>query len=175
MSYGYTWSWLLRQPNNSPYMKIIGVMDKERGRFFHNFSHIKRMYQWAHTLNMPYDKNLDLAILFCRIINDQQSDNYGNIEKSKEYFAEWMERRRKFPDLEDVETDTVLELLDSLATYNLEKDRRLIILSLMDYTDVVQVFRNFQYQFREENYESRKNWDVFKMKSNDILRNWPTC
>lgn len=44
------------------------------GRFYHNMEHVVDIYKYAAELNIPYDINLDVAILFHDVIYDR-NDN----------------------------------------------------------------------------------------------------
>lgn len=41
------------------------------GRFYHNMNHIRRLYDVAAFIQLPYDYDLDLAILFHDVIYDR--------------------------------------------------------------------------------------------------------
>ena len=50
------------------WQKVSERMAFPAGRFYHNMDHIRRLYQVAALLKLPYDYDLDLAILFHDVV-----------------------------------------------------------------------------------------------------------
>lgn len=60
------------------------------GRYYHNMQHVVDLYNYAHELKIPYDINLDVAILFHDIVYDDKD----NKEIRSAY--EFMQRMKAF-------------------------------------------------------------------------------
>lgn len=55
---------------------IQAILDNfcERSLFYHNISHIERMYEYLDSINHPYDECLDWAVLFHDIVYDEKPE-----------------------------------------------------------------------------------------------------
>lgn len=91
------------------------------GRLYHVFDHPLRLYELAETLNMPYNEDLDLAILLHDVIYNGKPDD---VRKSADFLLKHRPDAVKAADL-----------IMSTETHEPCADNRLIILDLYDISD----------------------------------------
>lgn len=80
MNFNTSWSRLYQEDMG----KYVAVLMETPHRRYHNIKHVQRLYRHAKRLNVPYDINLDCAILWHDAVYDSKPDKeYRSVEAMK--------------------------------------------------------------------------------------------
>lgn len=132
-----SWSKLIDTPVGS---YVSNLMANE-SLHYHNFKHVMRLYEIAEQLNIAYDINLDMAILWHDAVYDNQDD------KELRSAVLMRDTARDYPEwFEGVNVNTVFSLI--MNTYghifNSNINPTMIILDLYDLTIPERRKANFE-------------------------------
>ncbi|MFC0339569.1 hypothetical protein [Paracoccus niistensis] len=111
-----------------------------KGRHYHNFDHVERLYEIAAEQRVPYDLALDLAILIHDVIYDDQPDK-------ERRSADWMLGFAPVPP--DAAWQRAADLILSTIHHGPGGDDRLELLDLHDFGDLERGLRNRERLARE--------------------------
>lgn len=111
---------------------------------YHNNSHIEAMYQYLEDTNVPYDSNLDWAVMFHDIVYDNQPDKE---ERSALLFYDMCKQYSGFSkyevDLIEVGILIGQTIRHEVTTWSKDTHKALIRADLHALTDKVQTTNNF--------------------------------
>jgi predicted metal-dependent HD superfamily phosphohydrolase len=137
-----------------------GSIPFEPNRFYHNITHIDRMYRAAGKLDIPYSRNLDIAILYHDIIYDAEGNN--ELRSINRLYDDWGDitkdyAQSAFPitkdDLREIESLILTTRYDKWSRYRFKEDyipdNRLVLLDLYDFADHAQRIENYANVMRE--------------------------
>lgn len=90
----YNTSWSQLYPTDMG--RHVAVLMETPRRRYHNITHVQRLYRHAQRLNVPYDINLDCAILWHDAVYDSEPDKeYRSVDAMKaaaKSHPEWFDR-----------------------------------------------------------------------------------
>lgn len=140
--------------------------NKKEGCVYHNFFHIKNMYQYLHETSEPYDRNLDWAILFHDVIYD--SDKYKE-DRSAEFFVNNCSMLRT--DKLDIVTvvDLILETKQHVVNPGLKGSSAIIRADLSGLSNSVSVFNNYNLILQESMLLYNIDEKMFAINSEEFM------
>lgn len=120
------------------YEFVEDFMSSDTRRKYHNFEHIHTLYKHAWDLNIPYDVNLDVAILWHDFIYDEAPN------KELRSISAFQNYRYINNYNYSLDISKISELIHSTINHKYCDDNRLILLDLYDLTISHATTKNYQ-------------------------------
>ncbi len=112
-----TWSRILDSDLGK---KAQAAYDANPARRYHNWAHVQRIYWHAEQMGLPYDPDLDLAILAHDVIYDALPDK-------EERSAQWLSAHA------DIDATAANAHIRKTITHTPSADNRMVLLDLADF------------------------------------------
>lgn len=135
-----TWSSIINTPLGHA---ARARYDRESYRTYHVFPHVERLYHHVeHTLGLPYDPDLDEAILVHDVINDRYGFNELRSIQWHQMMTRPADQSPHNPGQVDLSHPVAQHVMRTVDHRPNAKDNRIILADLLDFADIELTRRN---------------------------------